>query len=212
MRGSMLNIAVFGSGRGSNFQSILTAINEGTIPGGHIACVISNNSGAGILEIARTHGLPAYHLRSKGFPSEEEFVDRLLAVLRSHDTNLIVLAGYMKLLDPRIIGTYRNCIINIHPALLPRFGGKGMYGIHVHEAVIASGSPVSGATVHVVDEVYDRGAILLQKTVTVFPDDTPATLAARVLDIEHEIYPEVIRRIARGEIVAVNLPAPVAFS
>jgi phosphoribosylglycinamide formyltransferase-1 len=208
----MLNIAVFGSGRGSNFQSILTAINDGTIPGAHVGCVISNNSGAGILEIARTHGLPAYHLSWKGFPSEEEFVDRLLAVLRSHDTNLIVLAGYMKLLHPRIIGAYRNCIINIHPALLPRFGGKGMYGVHVHEAVIASGTPVSGATVHIVDEVYDRGAILLQKTVTVFPGDTPATLAARVLDIEHEIYPEVIRRIARGEISAVNIPAQAALS
>jgi len=208
----MLNIAVFGSGRGSNFHSILTAINEGTIPGARIGCVISNNSDAGILEIARTHALPAHHLSLKGFSSQEEFVSAVLDVLRSYDTNLIVLAGYMKLLDPRIIAAYRNRIINIHPALLPRFGGKGMYGIHVHEAVIASGAPVSGATIHIVDEEYDRGAIILQKTVPVFPGDTPAALAARVLDVEHEIYPEAIRRIARGDIAAVGIPAPAASS
>jgi phosphoribosylglycinamide formyltransferase 1 len=197
----MLNIAVFGSGRGSNFKAILDAIDEGTIPGARIVCVISNNSAAGILEIARTHSIPAYHLSQKNSPGEETFAQTLLEVLQSHSVNLVVLAGYMKLLHPRIIATYRQRIINIHPALLPKFGGKGMYGHHVHEAVIRAGERESGASVHFVDEVYDHGTVILQKTVPVLPDDTPDTLAARVLTAEHEIYPEAVRRFARGEII-----------
>jgi phosphoribosylglycinamide formyltransferase-1 len=106
----------------------------------------------------------------------------------------------MKLLHPRIIATYRQRIINIHPALLPKFGGKGMYGHHVHEAVIRAGECESGASVHFVDEVYDHGAVILQKEVPVLPDDTPEALAARVLTVEHELYPEVVRRFARGEV------------
>jgi phosphoribosylglycinamide formyltransferase-1 len=204
----MLNIAVFGSGRGSNFKAILDAIEEGTIPGARIACVISNNSAAGILEIAHAHSIPAYHLSQKNSPGEEAFAQTLLEVLQSHTVNLIVLAGYMKLLHPRIIATYRQRIINIHPALLPKFGGKGMYGHHVHEAVIRAGERESGASVHFVDEVYDHGTVILQKKVPVLPDDTPEALAARVLTVEHELYPEVVRRFARGEVaVPQNRPA-----
>ncbi len=192
----MLSIAVFGSGRGSNFQAILTAIQQGKIPGAVVRVVISNNSAAGILEIARAHSIPAVHLSQKQFAREEEFVDSLLAVLRSHSVNFIVLAGYMKRLHPRIVEAYRNSIINIHPALLPKYGGAGMYGLHVHAAVIAAGDSVSGVTVHMVDEEYDHGRVLLQKEVPVSPDDTPETLAAKVLAAEHEVYPEVLRRIA----------------
>ena len=192
----MLNIAVLGSGRGSNFQAILAAIQQGRIPNVRIALVISNNSGAGILEIARNNSLPAVHLSHRQFPTEDEFVDALLSLLRVHGVNFIVLAGYMKRIHPRVIEAYRRRIINIHPALLPRHGGPGMYGHHVHEAVIAAGDRLSGATVHFVDEEYDHGSIVLQKTVSVAPDDTPETLAAKVLDIEHEIYPEAIRRLA----------------
>jgi phosphoribosylglycinamide formyltransferase 1 len=199
----MLNIAVFGSGRGSNFVAILNAIAEGTLPGVRIACVVSNNSAAGILDVARSRSLPALHLSARQFPSEELFVDRCCALLEEYGTNLVLLAGYMKLLPLRVLRRYRT--LNIHPALLPRFGGRGMYGIHVHEAVIAAGERESGATVHLVDEQYDHGRILLQKRVPVMPDDTPESLAARVLTIEHEIYPEALRRIARGEIL---LPAP----
>jgi phosphoribosylglycinamide formyltransferase-1 len=195
----MLNIAVLGSGRGSNFQAILTAIQQGRIPGANIAVVISNNSGAGILEIARNNSLPAVHLSQRQFPTEDEFVDALLSLLSTHGVNFIVLAGYMKRVHPRVVHAYRRRIINIHPALLPRHGGPGMYGIHVHEAVIAAGDRLSGATVHFVDEEYDHGSIVLQKTVSVAANDTPETLAAKVLEIEHEIYPEAICRLATVE-------------
>jgi phosphoribosylglycinamide formyltransferase 1 len=121
--------------------------------------------------------------------------------LSAHRVNFIVLAGYMKRIHPRVIGAYRRRIINIHPALLPRHGGPGMYGHHVHEAVIAAGDRLSGATVHFVDEEYDHGSIVLQKTVSVAPSDTPETLAAKVLEIEHEIYPEAIRRLATEDAV-----------
>jgi phosphoribosylglycinamide formyltransferase-1 len=203
----MLNIAVFGSGRGSNFRAILQALEAGTLPGARIACVISNNSAAGILDTARAHGIPALHLSAQSFPSDDAYVTSLLALLKSHGANLIVLAGYMKLLAPRLIEEFRGRILNIHPALLPRFGGKGMYGIHVHEAVLAAGENESGATVHLVDEVYDHGAVILQKRVPVLPGDTPDTLAARVLTAEHELLPEVLRRIARGEIAVPGLDA-----
>ncbi len=200
MSGDMLNIAVLGSGRGSNFQAILTAIQQGRILNARIALVISNNSGAGILEIARNNSLPAVHLSHRQFPTEDEFVDALLSLLSAHGVNFIVLAGYMKRIHPRVINAYRHRIINIHPALLPRHGGPGMYGHFVHEAVIAAGDRLSGATVHFVDEEYDHGSIVLQKTVSVAPEDTPETLAAKVLEIEHEIYPEAIRRLATVDV------------
>lgn len=192
----MLNIAVFGSGRGSNFLSVLTAIQQGRVPGARVCCVISNNSGAGILDIAAANALPALHLSQKQFPDEEAFAEAMLSVLREHGANFIALAGYMKRIPSSVVAAYRGRIVNIHPALLPRFGGAGMYGRRVHEAVIASGETVSGATVHYVDEEYDSGAILLQRTVPVVSGDTPESLAARVLAVEHEIYPEAIRLIA----------------
>jgi phosphoribosylglycinamide formyltransferase 1 len=201
MSGDMLNIAVLGSGRGSNFQAILTAIQQGRIPGAKIALVVSNNSNAGILEIARNNSLPAVHLSHRQFPTEDEFVDALLSLLSAHGVNFIVLAGYMKRIHPRVVHAFRRRIINIHPALLPRHGGPGMYGQNVHEAVIAAGDRISGATVHFVDEEYDHGSIVLQKTVSVAPGDTPETLAAKVLDIEHELYPEAIRRLATEDAV-----------
>jgi phosphoribosylglycinamide formyltransferase-1 len=196
----MLRIAALGSGRGSNFKAILSAIQEKKIPAARICLVISNNSSAGILEIARASSLPAIHLSQKQYPSEELFVEALLTLLRTHDVNLIVLAGYMKQIHPRVVRAYRNRILNIHPALLPKFGGKGMYGHHVHEAVIQAGEGFSGATVHIVDEVYDHGPVILQKRIPVDPEDTSETLAAKVLRIEHELYPEALRLIAEGRI------------
>jgi phosphoribosylglycinamide formyltransferase 1 len=203
----MVTIAVFGSGRGSNFRAILRALDEGRLPDTRVACVISNNSAAGILDTAREHSIPAFHLSSKNFPADEVYIESLLSLLRSHETNLIVLAGYMKLLPKRLIQAYRGRILNIHPALLPRFGGRGMYGIHVHEAVLAAGESESGATVHFVDEVYDHGTVILQRRVPVLPGDTPETLGARVLTIEHELYPEVLRGIVCGEIAVPGLHA-----
>lgn len=194
---SGLNIAVFASGKGSNLLAILDAIEDGSIPDTRVVVVISNNSTAGALEIARARGIPARHVSPLQFSSEEEFTRALLRTLQDHGVNFIALAGYMKKLGGAVISAYRNRIVNIHPALLPDFGGKGMYGMHVHEAVIAKGVAESGATVHIVDDEYDRGPIVAQRRVPVFPDDTPETLAARVVKVEHDLYPEVIRMFAR---------------
>jgi phosphoribosylglycinamide formyltransferase-1 len=195
----MLSIAVFGSGAGSNFRAILTAIQQGDIPAARISLVLSNNSGAGILGIARANALPAIHLSRKQFPDERSFADTILSTLGDHGVNFIALAGYMKQVPPVVVGAYRGRIVNIHPALLPRFGGAGMYGMRVHEAVLAAGDTTSGATVHYVDEEYDHGPVVLQQTVPVLPGDTPELLAARVLAAEHELYPAAIRRIALNE-------------
>lgn len=200
MLNRFLNIAVFGSGRGSNFQAIVQAIQRGTIPNATVRVVISNNSTAGILEIARANGIPAEHISERQFSSATDFVNHLLATLRRYDVNFIVLAGYMKRVPQQIISQFRNRIINIHPALLPKFGGPGMYGMRVHEAVIAAGEKVSGASVHYVDEEYDHGAVIIQRCVEVKPDDTPESLAARVLEVEHELYPEALRMFAEANI------------
>ncbi len=201
----MLNVAVFGSGRGSNFQAILTAIETRKLPGVRIALVVSNNSGAGILDIARRHGLPSMHLSERQFPDENAFADAVLSTLQRHGADFIALAGYMRRVPQRVIAAYRHRIVNIHPALLPKFGGKGMYGIHVHEAVLAAGETVTGASVHIVDEEYDHGAVVLQRQVPVMPGDTPETLAARVLEVEHQIYPEALALFAAGKF---PMPAP----
>ena len=192
----MLNIAVLGSGRGSNLQAILSAMHQGKIPNARVCLVLSNNSGAGILEIARNNSLPALHVSRQHYQSEEAFVTALLGILESHRVNLIVLAGYMKQIPPRVIAAYRNRILNVHPALLPSFGGKGMYGMRVHEAVLAARSTQSGATVHLVDEEYDHGTIVLQERVDISPDETPETLAMKVLTLEHALLPEAIRRFS----------------
>jgi phosphoribosylglycinamide formyltransferase-1 len=183
----------------------MRAFDEGGIPDARVCLVVSNNSGAGILEIARAHDLPAVHLSHKQFVDEQQFVQALLSLLRRHGINLVVLAGYMKRLHPTVISAYQNRIINIHPALLPKFGGPGMYGHHVHEAVVASGERISGATVHLVDEEYDHGRILLQKSIALSGDETPDSLAETILRLEHQLYPEALRQIAEGRI---NLDAP----
>ena len=194
-----MNIAVFASGRGSNVQAILKAIQDGRLPAS-VCLLISNNSSAGALEIARTAGIPALHRSLRQFPTQESFDDDLLATLENHHVNLIALAGYMKKLSPGIISRYRNRIVNIHPALLPAFGGPGMYGIHVHEAVLRSGAKISGVTVHVVDEEYDHGLIVAQETVRVDPADTPESLAAKVLRLEHDLYPRVLAAFAEDRV------------
>jgi phosphoribosylglycinamide formyltransferase-1 len=134
------------------------------------------------------------------FPSEEALVEAMLNVLSQQRAELLVLAGYMKKIPLQVVRRYRNRIVNIHPALLPLFGGAGMYGHFVHEAVIASGMKVSGATVHLVDEEYDRGPIVMQKTVEIIQEDTPDLLAAKVLKIEHEIYPLALKAFAEGKV------------
>ncbi len=178
-------------------QSIIDACNAGrleAIP----AVVISNNSSSGAMERAAREGIPHYHISGKTHPDgEDEAIARILA---ENDVNLVILAGYMKKLGPVTLHEFGGRILNIHPALLPKFGGQGMYGKYVHQAVLEAGEKVSGPTVHVVNEDYDRGRILAQTEVPVLPDDTVETLAARVLSEEHKIYPATIQRIAAGEI------------
>ncbi|MFI5251861.1 MAG: phosphoribosylglycinamide formyltransferase [Bacteroidota bacterium] len=195
-----LKIAVFASGRGSNFVAILQAIERGEIPGAAIVIVISNNSSAGALQLARDHNIAAVHISCKQYASDEDFTKALQSLLHEHGVNFIVLAGYMKKIYPRIIKEYQNRIINIHPALLPAFGGEGMYGRYVHEAVLAAKTAVTGATVHLVDNEYDHGAIVLQRSIPVACDDTPESLAKKVLRIEHELYPEVLKLFAAGRV------------
>ena len=194
-----MNIAVFASGRGSNVQAILDAIDAGLFPA-RVVVLISNKSDAGAIEIARAHTISTYHLSRPMFSSEEAYAGALLETLEEHHADFIVLAGYLKKIPAQIIRQYRNRIVNIHPALLPLFGGEGMYGHRVHEAVIANGEKVSGATVHLVNEEYDRGPIVLQQTVAVAPDDTPDSLAAKVLKIEHEIFPLALKAFVEGRV------------
>jgi phosphoribosylglycinamide formyltransferase-1 len=194
-----MNIGVFASGRGSNFQAILNAIQQDFLPA-RVTLVVSNKGDAGALEIARMHSLPAVHLSLKQFPDEALFASAMLQALTKHNVQIIALAGYLKKIPSIVVRQYRNRILNIHPALLPSFGGAGMYGHHVHEAVIASGAKLSGATVHLVDEEYDRGLIVLQKAVQVEERDTPEMLAAKVLRIEHEIYPLALKAFAEQRV------------
>jgi len=182
-------LGVLASGRGSNFVALLDAHARGDLPA-PIAVVISNNSKAGALEHARDAGIPTAHISGK---THEDEGAAILACLKEHEVSVVVLAGYMKLLDPRVLGHFDGRVVNIHPAPLPRFGGKGMYGMHVHEAVIAAGVETSGPTVHMATGAYDEGPILGHTPVPVLPDDTPDTLAARVLEAEHDLYWRVIR-------------------
>lgn len=196
-----MRLAVAISGRGSNLAALLAALPAGGGGAAEVALVLSNRAAAG-LELARERGIPALVLAD---PADgREWLDALAA----HRADLIVLAGYLKLVPPEVVERYRGRIINIHPALLPAFGGPGMYGRRVHEAVLASGAAVSGATVHLVDEVYDRGRILAQARVPVRPGDTPDTLAARVLEVEHRLLPAVVLAAAAAG-RPVPLPEPV---
>jgi phosphoribosylglycinamide formyltransferase-1 len=194
-----LRVGILASHGGTNAQAIIDNAASGAIDA-EVAVVISNNAHARVLVRAAEAGVPTEIVNAVRYPGEGEEDCALVDVLRRHGVELVALAGYMKKLGPAVLGAYRNRIVNIHPALLPRHGGKGKYGIHVHESVIAAGDTETGVTVHVVDEKYDHGRILLQVKVPVMPDDTPETLQERVLGVEHYYYSECIDRIARGEI------------
>lgn len=187
----MLRLAVFASGGGSNLQAIIDACGNGQLDA-KVETVISNNSNAFALMRAKDAGIATYHISQKKYPDYDDYLALLMMVLQRHDVELIILAGYMKLLPHEIIDHYFGRVINIHPALLPKYGGPGMFGRNVHEAVLTAGDKYSGATVHMVDSKFDHGPILIQRRVIVNPDDTPETLAARVLEIEHKILPETI--------------------
>jgi len=194
------NLAVLASGSGTNLQAIIDAIKKKKLKA-KIKIVISNNSDAYALTRARKNKIKALHLTLKQFSSEREFDQKLISILKKEKIDLIALAGYMKKLSPSVISKFKNKIINIHPALLPKFGGKGMFGIHVHEAVLKSKAKTTGVSVHLVDERYDHGPIVFQKEVPVKKNDTPQNLQKRVLKIEHQVYPYVIGLFAENKIL-----------
>lgn len=186
-QGQPVRVAVLVSGGGTNLQALLDALHNS--PVARVARVISNRPDAGALARAQRAKVPAVVLR------EPRDAGELLGVLQ--DIEIVVLAGYLKLVPADVVRRFRGRMINIHPALLPEFGGAGMYGHRVHEAVLASGATESGPTVHFVDEEFDRGAIIDQERVPVKPGDTADTLAARVLEAEHRLLPRVVLELAR---------------
>jgi len=182
-----VRVAVLASGGGTNLQALLDALRDS--PLARVAVVVSERPDAGALERARRAGVPTTVLRDPTDPAS------LLAAL--NDAELVVLAGYLKLVPPAVVARFRWRMINIHPALLPAFRGPGMYGRRVHAAVLASGAAESGATVHYVDEAFDRGPVIAQARVPVLPGDTAETLATRVLEAEHRLLPSVVLELAR---------------
>ena len=195
----MLRVGVMVSGGGTNLQAILDAIDSGKITNAKVEVVISNNPGAYALERARDHGIEAVCISPKNFESRADFNEAFLKKTDEYNLDLIVLAGFLVTIPEEMIRKYRNKIINIHPSLIPSFCGVGYYGLKVHEAALARGVKVTGATVHYVDEGVDSGPILLQKAVEVQPGDTPQVLQRRVMEqAEWVILPEAVNRIANG--------------
>ena len=195
----MLDVVVLVSGGGTNLQAIIDAVEAGTITKTRITGVISNNKNAYALERAEKHGIPNRCISQKDFTDRAEFNEYFLKALDEWNPDLIVLAGFLVVIPPEMIAKYRNRIINIHPSLIPSFCGTGYYGLKVHEAALARGVKVTGATVHYVDEGVDSGPILLQKAVEVQPGDTPQVLQRRVMEqAEWIILPEAVNKIANG--------------
>ena len=191
----MFKIGVMASGGGSNFKAIIERIGEGDLEA-QCKFLITNNGMCGAVEHAKEYGIPVYHISGKTHPEQAAYEAALLDVLDKYDVDLLILAGYMKALPVCIVRRMENRILNIHPSLLPKYGGKGFWGIHVHEAVIAAHEKESGPTVHLVSEEIDQGKILAQVKVPVLESDTPEELAARVLEQEHNLYWKTIRDYA----------------
>jgi phosphoribosylglycinamide formyltransferase-1 len=194
-----MNIAFFASHGGSNFQAIVEALRNQGIAANPVL-LISNNSDAYALERAKNLGVKPVHISSAQYDTAEEFQAALLNLLKEHEIDLVVLAGYMRMIPKVMIEKYRNRILNIHPALLPKYGGKGMYGMNVHRAVHEAGEKESGATVHLVNEKYDEGRILKQEKVAIEPTDSPEDIAKKVLEVEHRIYAQTIKEIVEGSL------------
>ena len=197
----MVRIAVFVSGGGTNLQAIIDKIADKTITNTEICGVICNNYGAYALERAKNHGIPAKCISSKDYENRELFNEALLNGINELEPDLVVLAGFLVNITPAMVAAYRGRIINIHPSLIPSFCGKGFYGLHVHEGVLARGVKVTGATVHFVDEGTDTGPIILQKAVEVQNGDTPEVLQKRVMEqAEWIILPKAIDLIANNKV------------
>ena len=195
-----MNIAVFASHGGSDLQAIIDGCKQEKL-NATVVAVISNNGDSMALERAKRENIPAYHMSAKKYGGEDALAEELLRVLAAHQIDMIFLAGYMRMLHVDVLTKYHNRVFNIHPALLPKFGGKGMYGMNVHTAVIAAKETETGVTIHRVNTEYDSGAIVAQTKVPVLAEDSPEILAARVLEREHTFLVEVISQIIAGEIV-----------
>ncbi len=201
----MLNIAVLVSGGGTNLQALIDAQTAGKIANGRLACVVSSRTDAFALERAKKAGVPTEVLLRRQFADGNAYDAALIALLQSYQIDLVVLAGFMTIIGKSVIDTFTNRIINVHPSLIPSFCGEGFYGLHVHEAALARGVKVTGATVHFVNEVCDGGPIILQKAVSIEPGDTPEILQRRVMEqAEWELLPRAVSLFCDGKIAVQN--------
>lgn len=196
----MYKIGFMASGGGSNFQSVLERIQDGSLQGVSVELLISNNSQCGAVQIARAAGIPVYHISAVTHPDPQLLAQAMVEVVQRHGIQLLVLAGYMKKIPDALLASLPERVINVHPALLPAFGGPGHWGRHVHEAVVEAGVRVTGVTVHFVDSVYDHGKIIAQRAVPLFFRDSVDDVASKVLVQEHDLYWRVIRAFAVGQI------------
>jgi phosphoribosylglycinamide formyltransferase-1 len=195
-----VRLGVLVSGGGTNLQAIIDSIQSGYLPAS-IEVVLSNREDSYALQRAASNGIPNCAVLPKDFKTVKEYDEELISILKKFSVNLVILAGFVRVLSPVFVRAYPNRIMNIHPSLIPSFCGKGYYGLRVHKEVIRYGVKITGATVHFVDEGTDTGPIILQRAVSVEDHDTPETLAARVLKEEHRIYPEAIKLFAEGRLV-----------
>jgi phosphoribosylglycinamide formyltransferase-1 len=199
-----LHLGVLASHSGTNLQAIIDACKEGRLDAS-VRVVVSNNSGAMALERAKREGIPWYHLSSATHPEPDNLDGAILNALQSHDVDLVILAGYMKKLGHQTLSRFQNRILNSHPALLPKYGGKGMYGSRVHEAVLSAGERVTGVTIHIVDEEYDHGPAVAQCRIPVREGDTVESLEERVKERERGFWIEVLQKLAMGELDLDNI-------
>ncbi len=194
-----MKLGFLASHAGSNMQAIIDACRQGVL-NAEVRVVISNNADSLALKRARDQHIPTAHLSSRTHPDPEELDAAIAQTLADHGVDLVLLAGYMRKVGPITLARFPQRILNIHPALLPKFGGQGLFGRKVHEAVLAAGEPTTGVTIHLVDEEYDRGPVVAQREVPVMPGDSVETLAARVLEQEHKLYVETLVRVAQGDL------------
>lgn len=199
----MKKLAVLVSGRGSNMTAIINACEQGQLAA-NVELVISNNPDSQALVLAEEKNIDTSYLSSRTHADADLLDIAMSEVLDSHHVDFVLLAGFMKKIGPKILSAYKGRLINIHPSLLPKFGGQGMFGLNVHKAVIKAGEKETGVTIHLVDGEYDKGAILAQSTVAVGIEDTPESLAAKVLQVEHVLFAETVQKIIDGSII---LPA-----
>lgn len=199
----MIRIGVLASGSGTNLQAILDACARSEVSG-RVVVVVSNNPKAHALDRARHAGIPAVAMHHRAFPDRDTFDGKLAEILNSYEVDLVCMAGFMRILGPWFVNQFAGRIMNIHPALLPSFGGLGMYGDRVHKAVLDSGSKFSGCTVHFANEAPDGGPIILQAVVPVLDTDTVETLAARIAQEERKLYPQAVQLFAEGRLQIVG--------